>query len=203
MSPEQRDRSILDGAIGLARESGLEALTVRAVASRVGVAPALVVHYRPGMDTFLADVFGEIVAAERDEVMAGFDPAIGVRDNLFHMVEALLDGDRDDVTLVWVQAWALGARNEALAARVRTEMDQWQSAIEHSLRRAVMAGELAATRTDTAAWLLLAMVDGMNAHSLVKWAPHDRTDLARRALAMALDVPPNDLPTSSSPTPRT
>lgn len=187
MSPEQRDRSILDGAIGLARESGLEALTVRAVASRVGVTPALVAHYRPVMDAFLADVFGAIVGAERLEVMAGFDPDRGVRDNLFRMVETLLDGDRDDVTLVWVQAWALGARNEALAARVRTEMDRWQSAIEEHLARAVAAGELASTRTDTTAWLLLAMVDGMNAHSLVKWAPHDRADLARRALAVALD----------------
>lgn len=196
MSPEQRGRSILDGAVGLARESGLEALTVRAVASRVGVTPALIAHYRPVMDSFLADVFGAIVSAERDEVMEDFDPDRGVRDNLFHMVETLLDGDRDDVTLVWVQAWALGVRNEALADRVRAEMDQWQSAIEAHLAHAVTTGELAASRTDTAAWLLLAMVDGMNAHSLVKWAPHDRADLARRALALALDHPDDSLPSS-------
>lgn len=192
MSPEQRDRSILEGAIGLARESGLESLSVRAVAARVGVTPALVSHYRPGMETFLAEVFGVIVAAERDEVLADFDPALRVRDNLLRMVETLLDGDRHDVTLVWVQAWALGTRNEALAARVRSEMDLWQSAIEEHLARAVATGELASTRTDTAAWLLLAMIDGMNAHSLVKWAPHDRVDLARRTLAAALDLPADD-----------
>lgn len=189
MSPEQRDRSILEGAIGLARESGLESLSVRAVAAKVGVTPALVAHYRPGMDTFLAEVFGVIVAAERDEVLADFDPALGVRANLLRMVETLLDGERHDVTLVWVQAWALGTRNEALAARVRSEMDLWQSAIEEHLARAVAAGELASSRTDTAAWLLLAMIDGMNAHSLVKWAPHDRVELARRTLAAALDLP--------------
>jgi len=189
MSPEQRDRSILEGAIGLARESGLESLSVRAVAAKVGVTPALVAHYRPGMDTFLAEVFGVIVAAERDEVLADFDPALGVRANLLRMVETLLDGERHDVTLVWVQAWALGTRNEALAARVRSEMDLWQSAIEERLARAVAAGELASSRTDTAAWLLLAMIDGMNAHSLVKWAPHDRVELARRTLSAALDLP--------------
>ncbi|MFJ2369358.1 TetR/AcrR family transcriptional regulator [Microbacterium sp. NPDC087665] len=189
MSPEQRDRSILEGAIGLARESGLESLSVRAVAAKVGVTPALVAHYRPGMDTFLAEVFGVIVAAERDEVLADFDPALGVRANLLRMVETLLDGERHDVTLVWVQAWALGTRNEALAARVRSEMDLWQSAIEEHLARAVAAGELASSRTDTAAWLLLAMIDGMNAHSLVKWAPHDRVELARRTLSAALDLP--------------
>lgn len=192
---------IFEGAIGLARESGLESLTVRAVAQRVGVTPALVAHYRPVMDAFLAEVFGEIVGAERDEVMSGFDPDRGVRDDLFRMVETLLDGSRDDVTLVWVQAWALGVRNETLAARVRTEMDLWQSAIEEHLARAVAAGEIAASRTDTAAWMLLAMIDGMNAHSLVKWAPHDRADLARRVLSVALDHPEDPAPSPDRPSP--
>ncbi|MBP5801067.1 TetR family transcriptional regulator C-terminal domain-containing protein [Microbacterium maritypicum] len=187
MSPEERDQSILDGAIGLARESGLESLTVRAVASRVGVTPALVAHYRPGMDTFVADVFGLIVAAEREEVIAAFEDTDDLRDGLLRLIETLLDADRDDVTLIWVQAWALGARNDALAARVRQEMDGWQSALEQIFARAAAAGAIAAGRADTAAWLLLAMVDGMNAHSLVKWAPRDRADLARRALAAVLD----------------
>ena len=187
MSPEERDQSILDGAIGLARESGLESLTVRAVAARVGVTPALVAHYRPGMDTFVADVFGLIVAAEREEVIAAFDDTDDLHDGLLRLIETLLDADRDDVTLIWVQAWALGARNDALAARVRQEMDGWQSALEQIFARAAAAGAIAAGRADTAAWLLLAMVDGMNAHSLVKWAPRDRADLARRALAAVLD----------------
>ena len=187
MSPEERDQSILDGAIGLARESGLESLTVRAVAARVGVTPALVAHYRPGMDTFVADVFGLIVAAEREEVIAAFDDTDDLRESLLRLIETLLDADRDDVTLIWVQAWALGARNDALAARVRQEMDGWQTALEQIFARAAAAGAIAAGRADTAAWLLLAMVDGMNAHSLVKWAPRDRADLARRALAAVLD----------------
>lgn len=196
MSPEERDHSILDGAIGLARESGLESLTVRAVAARVGVTPALVAHYRPGMDAFVADVFGLIVAAERDEVIAAFDGAGGpaaLRAGLLRLIETLLDADRDDVTLIWVQAWALGARNEALAARVRQEMDGWQSALEQIFARAAATGAIAAGRADMAAWLLLAMVDGMNAHSLVKWAPRDRADLARRALSAVLDSAPLDI----------
>lgn len=164
MSPEERDQSILDGAIGLARESGLESLTVRAVAARVGVTPALVAHYRPGMDTFVADVFGLIVAAEREEVIAAFDDTDDLREGLLRLIETLLDADRDDVTLIWVQAWALGARNDALAARVRQEMDGWQSALEQIFARAAAAGAIAAGRADTAAWLLLAMVAGRPLH---------------------------------------
>lgn len=191
MSPEQRDRSILEGAIALARESGLESLSVRAVATRVGVTPALVAHYRPGMDSFVADVFGVIVAAEREEVLAGLAPGSSLRANLLRVIETLLDASRDDVTLIWVQAWALGTRNDALAARVRQEMDDWQSALEGIFASAAATGEISAARADTAAWLLLAMVDGMNAHSLVKWAPRDRADLARRALSAVLDTAEN------------
>lgn len=191
MSPEQRDRSILEGAIALARESGLESLSVRAVATRVGVTPALVAHYRPGMDSFVADVFGMIVAAEREEVLAGLAPGSSLRANLLRVIETLLDASRDDVTLIWVQAWALGTRNDALAARVRQEMDDWQSALEGIFASAAATGEISAARADTAAWLLLAMVDGMNAHSLVKWAPRDRADLARRALSAVLDTAEN------------
>lgn len=217
MSPEERDRSILEGAIAHALESGLESLSVRSIAARVGVTPALVAHYRPGMDAFVADVFGLIVGAERDEVIASFEATDDLRANLLALIDTLLDAERDDVTLIWVQAWALGTRNDALAARVRQEMDGWQSALEMVFARAAAAGEIAADRADTAAWLLLAMVDGMNAHSLVKWAPRDRADLARRALSAVLDSaapgalpaeprstgsPPrtSDSPTSDTPT---
>lgn len=195
LPPEERERSILDGAVALASESGLEALTVRAVAARVGVTPALVAHYRPVMESFVAEVFTAIVAAERDEVIAAYDAAVDLRANLLRLIETLLDDSRDDVAMVWVQSWALGARNEALGARVRAEMDLWHSALEVLIARAIAEDPALqidpASRIDPAssAWMLLAMVDGMSAHSLVHWAPRDRADLARRTLSAVLDVP--------------
>lgn len=188
MAPEDRERAILEGAISLARESGLDGLTVRSVAARIGVAPALVAHYRPVMDAFVAEVFGAIVAAEREEVLAGFEPHGDLRENLRRLIETLLDDARDDVTLVWVQSWALGTRNEALGARVREEMDRWQTGLAELIARAAdPADATTSVDPDAAAWLLLAMVDGMSAHALVKWAPHDRAALARRTLAAVLD----------------
>lgn len=192
LPPEERERSIVRGAVMLATESGLEALTVRAVAARVGVTPALVAHYRPVMESFVAEVFTTIVAAERDEVIASYEPAVDLRTNLLRLIETLLDDSRDDVAMVWVQSWALGARNEALGARVRSEMDLWHSALEDLIARAI--AEDPAMQTDPAmqidpdssAWMLLAMVDGMSAHSLVHWAPRDRADLARRTLSAVL-----------------
>ncbi|WP_439902032.1 TetR/AcrR family transcriptional regulator [Microbacterium azadirachtae] len=186
MPPEQRERAILDAAVALARQSGIAGLTVRTVAAAAGVTPALVAHYRPSMDAFVADVFGAIVGAEREEVMAAGRAEAGLRARITRIVETLLDGDRDDVTLVWVQAWAAGARNEELASRVRREMDSWQQDLEAVVAEGVATGEVTATQADGAAWLLLATVDGMSAHSLVKWAPEDRAGLARRTVAAVL-----------------
>lgn len=186
MPPEQRERAILDAAIALARQNGIAGLTVRTVAAAAGVTPALVAHYRPSMDAFVADVFGAIVEAERAEVVAAGRAIPGLRGRITRIVETLLDSERDDVTLVWVQAWADGARNDDLAARVRREMDGWQRDLEAIVAEGVAAGEITAEHAEGAAWLLLATVDGMNAHSLVKWAPEDRAALARRTVAAVL-----------------
>ena len=187
MAPEAREQAIQEAAIAVARESGIAGLTVRTVASRAGVTPALVAHYRPSMDAFVAEVFGAIVADERAEVFGALDGMTGLRERLAAVVETLLDPGRDDVTLIWVQAWAAGTRNEELATRVRDEMDAWRQSLEAELAQGAEAGEIPASQVGEAAWLLLAMVDGMNAHSLVNWAPDDRATLARRALAAALD----------------
>ncbi|MEV8174477.1 TetR/AcrR family transcriptional regulator [Microbacterium sp. NPDC079176] len=199
LPPEERERSILDGAVSLASESGLEALTVRAVAARVGVTPALVAHYRPVMESFVAEVFTTIVAAEREEVISSYDPTVDLRTNLLRLIETLLDDSRDDVAMVWVQSWALGARNEALGTRVRTEMDLWHSALEDLIARAIAEDPAVRVDPDSSAWMLLAMVDGMSAHSLVHWAPRDRAALARRTLSAVLDVPVTDVPEPSVP----
>lgn len=188
MPPEEREKSIVDGALAVARVHGLEALTVRSVAAAVGVTPALISHYRPVMDDFVAEVFGLIVSAERDEMLARFGSGQGVRADLLQLVESLLDEAHDDVAVVWVQSWSLGARNERLGARVRQEMDRWQTGLEEAIRRAADAGDPdAAVDASSAVWLLLAMVDGMSAHALVKWAPRDRAELARRTVAAVLD----------------
>lgn len=187
MAPEARERAIREAAIAVAREDGIAGLTMRTIAARAGVTPALVAHYRPSMDAFVAEVFGAIVSAERVEVFGALDGTTGMRERLAAVVETLLDPRRDDVTLVWVQAWAAGFRNEELAARVRDEMDAWRQGLEAVLAEGAETGEIPPSQIGVSAWLLLAMVDGMNAHSLVGWAPDDRVALARRMLAAALD----------------
>jgi AcrR family transcriptional regulator len=183
-APAERRDEILAAARAVALEQGLAALTLRSVAARAGVASGLVAHYVDGMDDLVAGTFAAIVGAELREVEAFIDalpdPVAGFR----ALIDTLLEPARNEVTLVWVQAWALGFRNEALAGAVRAQMDAWQTFIAGLLDRGVATGALTVPDTGAAAWQLLAMIDGLNAHSLVLWhdAP-DRRELTQRTAA--------------------
>lgn len=169
-SPAERAAQIAGAAEALALEEGLHALTLRAVAARAGVASSLVAHYAPSMEQLVADTFTAIVAAELAEVRAH---AVAVRDpaaRLQALLSTLLDGSRDDVTGVWVDAWSIARRSSVLAGAVREQMTAWHSAIVDALRAAAPAS-LHTRELDRVAAHVLAMVDGLNAHGLVDYGP--------------------------------
>ena len=170
MSADKRRDQIAGAARELALAEGLDAVTLRAVAARVGVASGLVAHYIPSMDDLVADTFFDIVAGELEEVRALLpDAAAPVR--IGALLRTTLDPARRDVTLVWVQAWALGTRNAPLAERVRAAMDAWRAVIAEEVSLGMADGVIPAADPEPLAWHLLAMIDGLGAHALVGWGP--------------------------------
>jgi Uncharacterized protein conserved in bacteria len=183
--PAERAAEIADAARAIALVDGLTAVTLRAVAAHVGVAPALVAHYATGMDALVAGAFATIVRSELDEVRlfvdAGSTPPPTAR--LARLVSTALDGERSDVTVIWVEAWSAGRRNEALAAAVRREMDAWQRLVREIVEAGVAAGEFTTDDPAAVAWQLLGMIDGLNAQALVRWgATTDRGPLIAHAV---------------------
>ena len=192
-SPAQRRAQILDAARSLALDEGLSALTLRAVAARAAVAPALVSHYVPSMDDLVVATFSGIVGAELDELSAltAGGPAL---DRLAALLPTVLDGTRDDATLVWIEAYAMGRRSEALAVAVRNEMDLWHRALRDLVAAGVDEGVFHVESATDAAWQLLGMIDGLNAQSLVRWGgASDRSALAARAVEGMLGLRPGRL----------
>ncbi|MDR5698593.1 TetR/AcrR family transcriptional regulator [Agromyces aerolatus] len=210
-APAERRAEIAEAARALALDDGLAAVTLRGVAARAGVTPALVAHYRPNMDELVAETFRTIVSAELREIAelhagiahahgTGHGPAGPERSasnraaasaavasartedlgadrsdhgsataRLGRLVHTLLDGSSDDVTLVWVEAWALGQRNETLAAAVREQMDAWQHVLQQLIEDGAHAREFDVDDPAAVAWQLLGMIDGLNAQALVRW----------------------------------
>ena len=167
-SPAERSAEILEAATELAREQGLSALTLRAVAERAGVASGLIAHYQPSMDDLVARVYSDLVAAEIGEVEALMAEHDGGQVRMAALLETLLDGTRDDLTVVWVEAWALGRRNPALAVAVRTQMDAWHRMVARVIDEGCATGAFTTRNSSDAAWQLLGMIDGLNAQSLAR-----------------------------------
>ncbi len=202
-SAAERVAQIADAARAIAIESGLSAVTLRAVASEVGVAPALVAHYAPSMDDLVADTFAAVVGDELAEVIALAADRGSAADALSGVLASLLDDGRAEVTLIWVQSWSLGRRNDALAARVREQMDAWRVFLGGILERGRAAGEFRCADPDAIAAQTLGMVDGLNAHSLVAWQDaSERVRLLLRSIEALLDLPPGALAATGGDTSR-
>jgi len=167
-SPAQRSGEILAAATELAREQGLSALTLRAVAERAGVASGLIAHYQPSMDDLIARVYSDLVAAEIRDVEQVMGTREGAAGRMAMLIETLLDGTREDLTVVWVEAWALGRRNAALAEAVRAQMDAWHRMVAAVIDGGLTTGAFTTPSSSDAAWQLLGMIDGLNAQSLAR-----------------------------------
>lgn len=167
-SPGQRSAEILEAATRLAREQGLSALTLRSVAERAGVASGLIAHYQPSMDDLVARVYSDLVAAEISDVDALLARHDRAADRMAALIGTLLDGTREDLTVVWVEAWALGRRNAALAVAVRAQMDAWHRLVATVIDGGRASGAFTTPDSSDAAWQLLGMIDGLNAQSLAR-----------------------------------
>lgn len=182
----ERRAEIVAAARRIALAHGLFGVTLRAVATDAGVAPGLVAHYVPSMDELVASTFADIVGDELGEldriITEHGDPVAAMT----ALLDTLLDGTREDVTLVWVQGWGLGSRNDALAEAVRQAMDAWDAFLERIVRTGVEAGAFETDDPRGVALQLLGMIDGLNAHALVRWrdAQQRRTLMAVAAEAM-------------------
>ncbi|TFB73291.1 TetR family transcriptional regulator [Cryobacterium glaciale] len=168
-TPAERAAEIALAARQIALTEGLAAVTVRAVAARVGVAPALVAHYQPSMNVLVASTFGAIVAAEIDEVATELGACRTSVHALAALIDTLLGPERSTVTAVWLDAWSLGRRNPALAAEVGRQMDAWQKFLVDLLEEGVTRDEYAVDDAPALAWQLLGIIDGLTAHATVRY----------------------------------
>ena len=179
-SPHQRSAEIHSAAVEIARENGLSALTLRAVAARAGVAPGLVAHYADSMDDLVARAFRELVASELEQVRAEVTLVEDPPARLARMIATVLASDHDDITLVWVDAWSLGRGSAALGAAIDEQMGAWQAFISGIIEDGRAGGLFRTDAPDAVAWQILAMIDGISAHALTRG-----TDAAAFAMRLA------------------
>jgi len=198
-SGPERAAEIARTAREIARYDGLDAITLRAIAARVGVTPALVSHYEPSTEGLVATTFGAIAGAELAEITRELSALPSSVEALRALIDTLLGPDRSTVTTVWLDAWSVGRRNLALAREVGVQMDAWQAFLVALLNRGSARGEFAVADSGALAWQLLAIIDGINAHAVVRYGDaRGQRDLVRTVAEHELGLPAGALAPASA-----
>jgi AcrR family transcriptional regulator len=189
-SGPERAAEIARTAREIARYDGLDAITLRSIAARIGVTPALVSHYEPSTEGLVATTFGAIAGAELAEITRELSALPSSVEALRALIDTLLGPDRSTVTTVWLDAWSVGRRNLALAREVGVQMDAWQAFLVALLNRGAARGEFAVADSGALAWQLLAIIDGINAHAVVRYGDaRGQRDLVRTVAEHELGLP--------------
>jgi hypothetical protein len=148
------------------------------------------------MEHLIAITFGQIVAEEILEVMSMAFKEKSATLALKAIITTVLDGSREDVTVVWVDAWSLGRRMPILAAMIREQMNEWHKSLTEVINEGITSGEFTSPEidVDSIARQIFGMVDGLNAHALVNYSEDgQRLHLISRALELELGLPAGKL----------
>lgn len=179
---EERRRQILEAMLRMAGEEGPEAVTIKALAARVGVTePALYRHFpagKPEMWRALAAVLGERMQSAWRDALGAADPAptrlrqlVGTQLQLIAAIPAL-------PAILFSRTLHQG--HAALRAGMAEVAGRFHARLEHVLMEGQRGGEIdPGVDPDAAAWLLVSVVQG----TAIRWSLSERAfDLEREGL---------------------
>jgi AcrR family transcriptional regulator len=179
--PAERRGELLARAVEISAEEGLSAVTLRRVATDLGVTPGLVSHYFSAAEHLITAAF---TAAADDDLAAArsrVDAAETATAKMDALMDYALDECSEDASALWLEAWSLGRRNAALAAAANTLTVEWLDCIADIVRSGVDSGEFRVADADVAARRLLTMIDGLGAQMVVRAVPASEAKHIARA----------------------
>lgn len=174
--PARRRAEIVEGAIALADELGLDRLTGRDIAERVGVAPGLVHHYFPHLDDLIAEAFRQVVTTDIDQLADGLTD-LAPTAALTEFLRRSLARERDAVLALWMSAWVATARRPKLAREVDRQMRAGVDLLAGLLENGREAGEFMTTDSEQSAWRILVTLDGIAVQRSIRPATRQTGDL--------------------------
>ena len=154
-SPEVRRQEILDAAVSLGAERGLESVSIRDVAKRAAVAPGLIHHYFPSLDALLTESFGSWADAILRQLRQQSD-GVSPRMALALAVANLYPEQR-----IWNDALSTASRFAQLRDKARELSVEYLDHVESLIRAGVDDGAFVCDDPTRAAWRIILILDGL------------------------------------------
>lgn len=176
-----RDRMLEEATTAIA-EDGLAALTMSALAERLGTSGGHILYYFGSKDRLLLEALRwseDALTGERRALLAGRTAAARLLDRFLQLY--LPKGPRDPRWMLWIELWARAGSNEALRA-AQEELDRgWQEDLEAVLAKGAAQHRFTIDDVPGRSGELLALLDGLSTRVALGQRGADR----RAALASA------------------
>ncbi|QKJ18359.1 TetR/AcrR family transcriptional regulator [Microbacterium hominis] len=159
--PEERREEILDAAASIALDEGLERITLRAVAERLGVRPGLITHYFPAAEDLVIAAFVRAATRERED----FFPSQGAPvQRLAHFLGHIQSGASLALARMWLNARHLSRFSPALGDALREQDALDRERLAAIIEDGIAAGAFAEVDAEAAAIRILIAVDGSGSY---------------------------------------
>lgn len=160
--PAERRAEIVAAAASIALSDGLERITLRAVAERLGVRPGLITHYFPAVDELVAEAFALAVSDERERLL----PADGAPlERIARLAERARSEEARDLSRLWLNARHLSRFSARLGACLEDQEALDRERLEAIVAEGARGGSFEVADAAGAAVRILIAVDGFGAYA--------------------------------------
>jgi len=158
-SAEALRTRILDAAIVLFIEKGIEKVTTRELTESVGISRSHIYHYFSNWQTLCLAALERFMQVDF-ETFADSLKMLTPRQRLATLIESHLPSAPDATWQLYASFWQTAAHNEAYAALADEMTDTWQGLMEAIIRDGVTDGTLQCSNVPRTARQISAMLNG-------------------------------------------
>lgn len=158
-SAEALSTRILDAAIVLFIEKGIEKVTTRELTESMGISRSHIYHYFSNWQTLCLAALERFMQVDF-ETFADSLKMLTPRQRLATLIESHLPSAPDATWQLYASFWQTAAHNEAYAALADEMTDAWQGLMEAIIRDGVTDGTLQCINVPRTARQISAMLNG-------------------------------------------
>ncbi|MBA0204870.1 TetR/AcrR family transcriptional regulator [Pectobacterium aroidearum] len=163
---------ILDGAIELFIEKGIEKVTTRELAEHVGISRSHIYHYFPDWQTLSIEALTAFMLADLADVAADI-ATLPPKEKLHELVKNYLPDTTDVIWNLYGSLWQLAVHNTAYAELAHVMTEKWSALLEEIIASGVASGAFKNADIQRVSRQLDALLNGYSDHLIINPSPAD------------------------------